>query len=73
MAGSSVKGGNRTGAELLARVARMNKIRSERTARVLPETAALIPMKAQTPESLGGNGVLAGGKFQPYPLPNDFS
>ena len=73
MVGSSVKGGNGARTEFLARVARMNEIRSKRPARVLPEATALIPMEAQTPEGISGGGVLAGGKVQPYPLPNDFS
>ena len=73
MAGSSVKGGDRTRAELLARVARMNKIGSERSARVLPETAALIPVEAQTPKNIGGGAVGAVGKIQPNPTANDFS
>ena len=72
MAGSSVNGGDETRAEFLARIAGMDKIRSKRTARVLPEATALIPMKTQTPEGISGGGVLAGGKVQPYPLPNDF-
>ena len=72
MVGLGVKGGNGTGTEFLSRVARMDEIRSTRPARVLPKATALIPMKTQTPEGISGGGVLAGGKVQPYPLPNDF-
>ncbi len=73
MAGLGVKGRNGTGTKLPARVARVNEVRSKRPARVLPEATALIPVEAQTPEGISGGGVLAGGKVQPYPLPNDFS
>lgn len=45
----------------------MRRVRRKRAARVLPETAALIPMKTQTPERIGGGAVGAGGKLQPNP------
>lgn len=51
----------------------MNEVRSEGPAWVLPETAALIPVKPQTPESISRESVLAGRKVQPYPFPDDFS
>jgi len=72
MTGSSVKGGNETGAKLLARVARVDVIRSARPARVLPETAALVPMEAQTPKDIGGGAVGTFGEVQPNPAANDF-
>jgi len=73
MAGSSVNGGDETRAEFLARIAGMDKIRSKRTARVLPEATALIPMETQTPKGISSGGVLSGRKVEPYPLPDDFS
>jgi hypothetical protein len=72
MVGSGVKGGNGTRTELLARVAGMDVVRSARAARMLPETAALIPMEAKTPKDIGGGAVGAGGKVQPNPLSDDF-
>jgi hypothetical protein len=38
---------------------------------VLPETAALIPVEAQTPEDIGGGAVATGGKIQPNPSPHN--
>ena len=73
MAGSSVKGGNGTGTKLLAGVARVDIVRSARAARVLPETAALVPVKPQTPENIGGGSVAAAWKIQPNPPSHDFS
>ena len=51
----------------------MDVVGSARTARVLPETTALIPVKAQTPEGISGGTVAAVGKIQPNPTANDFS
>jgi hypothetical protein len=39
---------------------------------MLPQTTALIPMKAKTPKGIGGGAVGAGGKIQPNPAANDF-
>ena len=51
----------------------MDGVRSARTARVLPETTALIPMEAETPERIGGGAVGAGGKLQPNPPAHNLS
>ena len=51
----------------------MDAVRGTRTARVLPETTTLVPVKAQTPEGVGGGTVAAVGKIQPNPTANDFS
>lgn len=70
---SGVEGGGKLRTEFAAWVAGMNGVRSTRPARVLPETAALIPVKAQTPEGVGGYAMRAGRKIQPNPPPHDFS
>ena len=69
---SGVEVGGRTRTVFAARVAGMDVIRSARPARVLPETTALIPVKAQTPEGVGGGSVAAVGEIQPNPTANDF-
>ena len=43
-----------------------------RSARVLPNATALIPMKAQTVKRISGGTVAGLGKFQPYPFANNF-
>lgn len=48
----------------------MRGVRGARAARVLPETAALIPMKAQTPEGISSGAMGTSGKLQPNP-PSD--
>jgi hypothetical protein len=73
MVGSSVKGGNGTGTELLAWVARVDIIRSARPARVLPETTPLVPVKTKTPKDIGGGTMAATRKIQPNTPPQDFS
>jgi hypothetical protein len=70
---SSVKIGGGARTVFAARVARMDKVRGARTARVLPKTTALIPVKTQTPKGVRGGTVTAGGKIQPNPTANDFS
>ena len=72
MVGSGVKGGNGTGTKLFARVAGMNEIRSERTAGVLPQAAALAPVKTKPPKGIGGGSWARGGKIQPNPFPDNF-
>ena len=73
MVSSSVKGGNGTGTEFLARVARMDVIWGARPARVLPDTTALIPMETETPKDIGGGAMAVGGKIQPNPTAHNFS
>lgn len=73
MVGLGVDGGNGTRTEFLARVARVDEVRSKSPARMLPETTALVPMEPQTPKSVRCGGVLTGRKIEPYPLPDDFS
>src|ERR1017187_5326218 len=51
-----------------ARVVGVRGIGRTRSARVLPDATALIPMKAQTPKSIRGGAVAGGGKLQPNPL-----
>jgi len=70
---SGVKGLGGTRTIFAAWVAGMGVIRGTRAARVLPKTTALIPMETQTPKSVGGGAVAAGGKIQPNPTANDFS
>ena len=70
---SGVKVGGRARTVFAARVAGMNGVRGASAARVLPETAALVPVKAQTPKGIGGGAVAAGGKIQPNPPPHNFS
>ena len=72
MVGSGVKGGNGAGTKLLAGVAGMDVVRGARAARVLPETAPLVPVKPQTPEGICGGTVAAGGKIQPNPPAHNF-
>jgi hypothetical protein len=72
MVGSGVKGGNGTGTKLFARVAGMNEIRSARTTGVLPQAAALTPVKTKTPKGISGGSVARGGKIQPNPSPDNF-
>ncbi len=50
----------------------MTVIRSASPARVLPETTALIPMKAKTPKDIGSGTVRMAGKIEPNPAANDF-
>lgn len=69
---SGVEVGGRARTVFAARVAGMDRVRGARAARVLPETATLVPVKPQTPESVGGGAVAAGGKIQPNPTANDF-
>ena len=71
MVGSGVEVGGKARTVFAARVASMDGVRSARTARVLPETAPLVPVKAQTPEGIGGGAVAAGGKLQPNPAANN--
>jgi hypothetical protein len=70
---SGVKGEGRARTVFAARVAGMDIVRSARPARVLPEATALIPVKAKTPEGIGGGAMGAGGKIQPNPTANDFN
>jgi hypothetical protein len=72
MVGSGVKGGNGTGTELFPRVVRVDEIRSARTAGVLPQAAALAPVKTKTPKGISGGSVARGGKIQPNPFPDNF-
>jgi len=67
MVGSGVEVGGKARTVFTARVAGVDGVRRARAARVLPETAALIPMKAQTPEGIGDSAMGAGGKLQPNP------
>lgn len=67
MVSSGVEVGGKARTVFAARVAGMDGVRRARAARVLPETAALIPVKAQTPEGIGGGSVGADGKLQPNP------
>jgi len=73
MAVSGVEGGGGARTVFAARVAGMDVIRGARSARVLPEATALVPVKTQTPKDVGGGAVGAGGKIQPNPTANDFS
>lgn len=68
-----VEGGGETGAVFAARVAGMDVVGSARPAWVLPEAAALIPMKTKTPKDIGGGAVRLAGKIEPNPAANDFS
>ena len=43
------------------------------TARVLPKTTALIPVKTETPKNIGGGTMAAVRKIQPNPPTHDFS
>jgi hypothetical protein len=72
MAISGVEGGNRTRTVFAARVAGMDVVRGAKAARVLPKTAAFVPMKAQTPKGIGGGAVGTGRKIEPNPTANDF-
>ena len=69
---SGVEGGDGTGTVFAARVARMDVEKVAKTARVLPKTAALVPMKAKTPKGIGGGAVGTDRKIEPNPAANDF-
>ncbi len=51
-----------------ARVAGMGGKGRTRTARMLPDAPALIPMETQTAKGVGDGTVAGGGKCQPNPL-----
>ena len=63
MAVSGVEVGGKARTVFAARVASVDGARGARPARVLPETAALIPVKAQTPEGVCGGAVGNGHPF----------
>src|ERR1035438_4747143 len=54
-----------------ARVVGVRGVGRTRSARVLPDAPALIPMKAQTPKGICGGAVAGGGKLQPNPPANN--
>ena len=56
------------GAILGARVGRMDAERVESAARMLPDAAPLIPVKAQSPKQAGQTGLAGGRNVQPNPL-----
>ena len=64
---SGVEVGGKARTVFAARVAGMDRVRRASAAGVLPETAALIPVEAQTPERVCGGAVAADGKIQPNP------
>src|ERR1039457_8392 len=51
-----------------ARVVGVRGVRRTRSARVLPDATALIPMKAQTPKGVCGGAVAGLWKIQPNPF-----
>ena len=68
MVGSGVEVGGKARTVFAARVAGMDGVRSARAARVLPETAALIPVKAQTPKRVRRRAVTGLRKIKPDPF-----
>ena len=55
-----------------ARVERMRGEGRTRTARMLPDATALIPMETQTAKGAGNGAVAGGWKCQPNPFADDF-
>jgi len=60
--------GGEIGAILGAWVGGMDAERVERAARMLPDAAPLIPVKAQSPKQTGQTGFASGRNVQPNPL-----
>jgi hypothetical protein len=73
MVGSGVEIGGKTRTVFAARVAGMDGVRGARSARMLPETATLIPMETQTPEGVCSGAMSAGWKLQPNPPTDNLS
>ncbi len=71
MVGSGVEVGGKARTVFAARVAGVDGVRSTRAARVLPETAALIPMKTQTPKRVRRRAVTGLRKIKPDPFPDN--
>jgi len=51
-----------------ARVGGVCGVGGKRSARVLPDATALIPMETQVPKGIRGGAMAGGGKFQPNPF-----
>ena len=64
--------GGKIAAILGARVGRMSAQRVELAAWMLPDTAPLIPVKAQRPKHLGQHRLPCWGNIEPNPLADDF-
>ena len=71
MASDGLNIGREIGAILDARVGRMTAGRVEPAARVLPDSAAVIPMKAENPKDFRQSGFARRGYVQPNPFAND--
>src|SRR5450631_2413180 len=65
---NGLKVGDEIAAVFGARVAGMGGKGRTRTARMLPDATALIPMETQTPKGAGNGAVAGGGKCQPNPF-----
>lgn len=72
MVGSGVEVGGKARTVFAAWVAGMDGVRRARAARVLPETAALIPVKAQPPKRVRRRAVTGLRKIKPDPFPDNF-
>ena len=64
--------GGKIGAILGARVGGVTAERVETAAGMLPDAAALVPMKAQRPEQPCQTGLASGRDIQPNPFADDF-